>query len=489
MNSLYKSEIAMLKYLLFFSIFYILVLAGVAIAIPIIDCSCSDVGLDICAYNPKPGDPVCTGGLNCNNVCGSNIWGCCQSGGGPTPPPADACTIDSHCGSCKQCCAGSPNYCSQLNKNCNLQPRPGCGTSEVLPICTEGCSSCGEYKRRDCSTLSTGLCCGSPTAWCACSSGGKSGCGICESNCGAASACDGVPPGTGGCTSNCQVACTNQCTSGSTRCVNTLLQRCELVSGCYKWFSILSCGTGRTCVGSSCVTIYTYPYPYPTPATYPYPYPTPVTYPYPYPTPATYPYPYPTPVTYPYPTPYATPPYVTPYLTPPYSTPYAYPTPYATPPTTGGVHGDTCTSNGDCNTGLCCTEGGTQPNECHVETSTHGGFCMGTGSGTTTTTISTTCTRANPYVGIDPPVQTGALNIARTYDVIVTNRDTSLCGSSTFALSVSCPHMWICNLAQTSLTLEPGATSSTALNVVPPLLSVAAPGTYTFTVTATNTVA
>ena len=65
------------------------------------------------------------------------------------------------------------------------------------------CVQCGLWQNTDGSTRAEGLCCASPTSYCACS-GPLTGCGICESSCGADAACDGKEPGAGGCSNQCK---------------------------------------------------------------------------------------------------------------------------------------------------------------------------------------------------------------------------------------------------------------------------------------------
>ncbi|MEM5794513.1 MAG: NEW3 domain-containing protein [Candidatus Aenigmatarchaeota archaeon] len=97
-----------------------------------------------------------------------------------------------------------------------------------------------------------------------------------------------------------------------------------------------------------------------------------------------------------------------------------------------------------------------------------------------------TCVRSNPTVSIIPQSQsTSVAGTTLTYTVSIINNDNLACGSSIFSLSVNCPSGWICNLAQTSLTVSPGGNSnSTTINVTSPL--TASQGTYSFTVRATN---
>ena len=123
-------------------------------------------------------------------------------------------------------------------------------------------------------------------------------------------------------------------------------------------------------------------------------------------------------------------------------------------------------------------------------------------SGMTLTTVSATgtgaivsvnfaapiCSHADPSVTIAPSqspiVQAGT---AVTYAVSVTNHDPSSCAESSFALQATVPSGWNAALASSTLTLNPGMTSSTTLTVTSP--PTASRGTYTFTVSASNTAA
>jgi uncharacterized membrane protein len=74
------------------------------------------------------------------------------------------------------------------------------------------------------------------------------------------------------------------------------------------------------------------------------------------------------------------------------------------------------------------------------------------------------------------PTSALAAGSSAAYTVSVSNRDSSGCASTTFALARSVPTGWSGALGATSLTLSPGATASTTLTVVSP--STAAAGTY-----------
>jgi uncharacterized membrane protein len=76
---------------------------------------------------------------------------------------------------------------------------------------------------------------------------------------------------------------------------------------------------------------------------------------------------------------------------------------------------------------------------------------------------------------------------AVTYTVSVTNNDPSNCSASSFALQATAPSGWQAVLATSTLTLNPGTSDSTNLIVTSP--TTASRGTYSFSVSATNTTA
>lgn len=108
--------------------------------------------------------------------------------------------------------------------------------------------------------------------------------------------------------------------------------------------------------------------------------------------------------------------------------------------------------------------------------------------GTTATvqvTLSNSCAHANPTVTIAP--STGPWVAAGTpvnFTLTVTNNDSSYCTSSSFNLSDAVPSGWSAVLGAQSLTLAPGAHSSTNLQVTSP--AGTANGYYNFTATASN---
>jgi uncharacterized protein YfaS (alpha-2-macroglobulin family) len=71
--------------------------------------------------------------------------------------------------------------------------------------------------------------------------------------------------------------------------------------------------------------------------------------------------------------------------------------------------------------------------------------------------------------------------------VTVTDTDNSGCGATTFGLGTSAPSGWTATLSSSTLTLSPGTSATTTLNVTAP--STAADGLYTIPVSATNSAA
>jgi hypothetical protein len=93
--------------------------------------------------------------------------------------------------------------------------------------------------------------------------------------------------------------------------------------------------------------------------------------------------------------------------------------------------------------------------------------------------VSTVCAAQAPTVGISPASQgSGTASAAtRAYTVTVTNRDSASCTGSSFTLAAEVQTPLSGSLAQTSLSLAPGASGSTTLTVGS--LAGAAAGTYT----------
>ena len=119
-------------------------------------------------------------------------------------------------------------------------------------------------------------------------------------------------------------------------------------------------------------------------------------------------------------------------------------------------------------------------------TATNGSASTYTGSSSATYVISTVvCTHANPTVSMSPTQSLGMLpGTSVLYVVSVFNNDSSGCTASTFNLSATVPSGWPDVMGTPSLTLGPGATGSTSLQVSSP--SNAAPGTYYVTPSAAN---
>ena len=96
------------------------------------------------------------------------------------------------------------------------------------------------------------------------------------------------------------------------------------------------------------------------------------------------------------------------------------------------------------------------------------------------------CMPGNPTVALSPSqsqsVQAGT---TVTYTVSVTNSDSSGCATSTFGLRASAPAGWTAAFTNSSLTVNPGATASTTLQVTSP--DATADGAYTVGVLGTNT--
>ena len=98
------------------------------------------------------------------------------------------------------------------------------------------------------------------------------------------------------------------------------------------------------------------------------------------------------------------------------------------------------------------------------------------------------CVHAKPSVTISPSQGPMVLaGTAVTYTVSVTNNDPSNCLASSFALQATLPTGWQAAIATSTLTLNPGMSASTNLTVASPI--TASRGTYSFSVSATNTAA
>src|SRR3972149_9648230 len=88
-----------------------------------------------------------------------------------------------------------------------------------------------------------------------------------------------------------------------------------------------------------------------------------------------------------------------------------------------------------------------------------------------TVTASTTCTRSAPTVTFNPASQTVAAGGSITYTATVTNKDTSACSNSTFALSIASETGTSANfvlpstISAASCALAPGGTCTSTLTV------------------------
>lgn len=78
------------------------------------------------------------------------------------------------------------------------------------------------------------------------------------------------------------------------------------------------------------------------------------------------------------------------------------------------------------------------------------------------------CTRTSPALQVAGPGTAVAAGTSVVYTVTLTNRDSSGCAATAFALAGSLPAGWAGALAATSLSLSPGASGSTSLSVASP---------------------
>ncbi len=79
------------------------------------------------------------------------------------------------------------------------------------------------------------------------------------------------------------------------------------------------------------------------------------------------------------------------------------------------------------------------------------------------------CTRVNPLVSVSPGSAHGAPGSRLTYTVSLTNRDSAGCPASTFSLVATAGGGFSVALLVDLLTVSPGATSTTALDVTSPV--------------------
>lgn len=98
-----------------------------------------------------------------------------------------------------------------------------------------------------------------------------------------------------------------------------------------------------------------------------------------------------------------------------------------------------------------------------------------------------TCVQANPTVTLSPSSQSVAVGSSATYTVTVANKDNSYCTASAFSLTASVPSGFTTAFGSSSLSVAPGSSSSTTLQVNSS--SSLPAGYYNFTVTGTNSAA
>jgi uncharacterized membrane protein len=96
-----------------------------------------------------------------------------------------------------------------------------------------------------------------------------------------------------------------------------------------------------------------------------------------------------------------------------------------------------------------------------------------------------TCSNFNPTVSISPSQsQTVQAGTTVSYTVSITDNDNAGCSSTAFNLSAAVPSGWSAGFANSSVTLSPGASAATTLQVTSP--ASAATGIYNVSVTSTN---
>jgi len=102
-----------------------------------------------------------------------------------------------------------------------------------------------------------------------------------------------------------------------------------------------------------------------------------------------------------------------------------------------------------------------------------------------------TCVQANPTVVLSPSATQSVMpGSTVTYTMSVINNDSTDCPASTFNLSATVPSVpsgWKASLGSSALTINPGASASTALSVTSP--TTAAGGSYTISIKATDSAA
>jgi len=112
---------------------------------------------------------------------------------------------------------------------------------------------------------------------------------------------------------------------------------------------------------------------------------------------------------------------------------------------------------------------------------------QGIASGTATVGVvfsGGSCVRNAPTISVSPSSQTAAPGAASAYSVTVTNRNTSYCGSSTFAMSQVLPAGFSGSFAAPNLSIAAGASASTSWSVGSSAQTAA--GTYALDAKATE---
>ncbi|MGE0404754.1 MAG: NEW3 domain-containing protein [Candidatus Korobacteraceae bacterium] len=94
------------------------------------------------------------------------------------------------------------------------------------------------------------------------------------------------------------------------------------------------------------------------------------------------------------------------------------------------------------------------------------------------------CVRANPDVSMSLPSQSFPAGSTSSYTVSVSNRDSSGCSNTGFALAASVPSGWTSAFGSSTLSIAPGATATTTMMVTSPI--GASLGQYIVGVTAGN---
>jgi hypothetical protein len=107
-----------------------------------------------------------------------------------------------------------------------------------------------------------------------------------------------------------------------------------------------------------------------------------------------------------------------------------------------------------------------------------------TGSSEVAITVAPGCERATPTVTLAPTPVSVLAGMVQSYTINVINTDSSACAVSSFNMSRTAPAGWGATLAATSLSVSPGASASTTMNVTAPVGTPAL--SYSLVVTATN---